>query len=326
MMAAMTLYLDRHELTGTELAGVTRDQMMETHRCDLSVQSKYGVRYLTYWWREGAETAFCLVEAPSREAAESVHREAHGQVATSIIEVEWPSLEAFLGPIVIPPDDEIREDVAFRVILSVSFDGAAPITDPSVEEELTSRGASAVVRDSDDLLSCFASPEAALRSAMAIRRSYIPVTSFLDGRNMNLRIGISGGEPVFTHVGLFGDAINEARALRRAAAPGEVLVSPLVHSVCQGKGFDWAACPQGMRLVGQVEMVADLATSEVAGLSAREVEVLRLVASGNTNEEIAARLCISRNTVATHLRHILEKTSSANRAEASTFAVRRGLV
>jgi DNA-binding CsgD family transcriptional regulator len=326
MIAAMALYLDRHELTGTELAGVTREQMLETHRCDLSVQSKYGVRYLTYWWREGSETAFCLIDAPSRDAAEAVHREAHGQIAANVIEVEWPTLEAFLGPIVIPPDDEIREDVAYRVLLSVSIDGVERGQDVAVEEELAHRGASTVLRNSDDLLSCFASAEAALRSALAIQRSYIPVTSFFDGRNLNLRIGISAGEPVFTHVGLFGDAINEARALRQAAAAGEILVSPTVFDLCQGNKFEWATSGSRRRLVGYVEPVVDCPSTGLAGLSAREVEVLRLVASGSTNDEIAARLCVSRNTVATHLRHILEKTSSANRAEASTFAVRKGLV
>jgi DNA-binding CsgD family transcriptional regulator len=61
------------------------------------------------------------------------------------------------------------------------------------------------------------------------------------------------------------------------------------------------------------------------GLTAREVEVLRLVAQGLTNKEIAYELSISTNTVATHLKHLLEKTRVANRAEATAYALRRGL-
>jgi DNA-binding CsgD family transcriptional regulator len=62
------------------------------------------------------------------------------------------------------------------------------------------------------------------------------------------------------------------------------------------------------------------------GLSAREVEVLRLLAAGKSNREIAARLVISPNTVTRHVSHILSKTNSANRAEAATYAVRHGLL
>ena len=62
-----------------------------------------------------------------------------------------------------------------------------------------------------------------------------------------------------------------------------------------------------------------------AGLSAREAQVLRLVASGLENREIAKRLFLSPNTVANHIRSILAKTGSANRTEAAAFAIRNGL-
>jgi DNA-binding CsgD family transcriptional regulator len=63
-----------------------------------------------------------------------------------------------------------------------------------------------------------------------------------------------------------------------------------------------------------------------AGLSKREVQVLRLVAAGKTNQEIATVLCRSPSTVAIHVRNILGKTQAANRAEAAAFAVRHGLL
>jgi ATP/maltotriose-dependent transcriptional regulator MalT len=63
-----------------------------------------------------------------------------------------------------------------------------------------------------------------------------------------------------------------------------------------------------------------------AGLSAREVEVLRLVAQGETNQAIAAALSISVKTVNTHVTSILNKTGCANRAAAASFALRHGLV
>jgi DNA-binding CsgD family transcriptional regulator len=63
-----------------------------------------------------------------------------------------------------------------------------------------------------------------------------------------------------------------------------------------------------------------------AGLSPREVEVLRLVAAGKENREIARHLFVSPNTVANHVRSILTKTNTANRTEAAAFAVRNALL
>jgi DNA-binding CsgD family transcriptional regulator len=63
-----------------------------------------------------------------------------------------------------------------------------------------------------------------------------------------------------------------------------------------------------------------------ARLTAREVEVLRLVARGLTNAQIAQALVLSEKTVATHLSHIFNKTTCENRASATAFAIHHGLV
>jgi uncharacterized protein DUF4242 len=57
------------------------------HEADLQTQEKYGVKYLKYWFDEGSGKVFCLVQAPSKEAAR-VHCEAHGLEADEIIEVQ----------------------------------------------------------------------------------------------------------------------------------------------------------------------------------------------------------------------------------------------
>jgi DNA-binding NarL/FixJ family response regulator len=63
-----------------------------------------------------------------------------------------------------------------------------------------------------------------------------------------------------------------------------------------------------------------------AGLSAREAEVLRLVAAGQTNREIAAALFLSEHTIHVHVRNILTKTHTDNRTHAAAFAHDHGLV
>jgi predicted ATPase/DNA-binding CsgD family transcriptional regulator len=72
---------------------------------------------------------------------------------------------------------------------------------------------------------------------------------------------------------------------------------------------------------------ADLTPRQgLANLSPRELEVLRLVASGSRNREICEALVLSESTVETHLRHIYEKTGARNRADAVAYALRQGLV
>ncbi len=63
-----------------------------------------------------------------------------------------------------------------------------------------------------------------------------------------------------------------------------------------------------------------------AGLTAREQEILTLVAEGLTNREIADRLTVSLSTVQTHYTHILTKLNLQNRAELIKYAIRRGLI
>jgi hypothetical protein len=79
----MPLYLDVHH----KIPDLSGDAAADAHKKDLKVQHKYGVNYLRYWYDEGTGKVFCLVEAPSKEAAAAVHREAHGLVADEIIEV-----------------------------------------------------------------------------------------------------------------------------------------------------------------------------------------------------------------------------------------------
>lgn len=80
----MPLYMDIHK----HVEGLTAEAVAEAHKKDLETQEKHGVKYHRYWYNEKDGTVFCLVEAPSKEAAETVHREAHGLVADELIEVQ----------------------------------------------------------------------------------------------------------------------------------------------------------------------------------------------------------------------------------------------
>lgn len=79
----MPLYMDVHNIEG----GVSADDVAGAHMRDLETQGKYGVKYIKYWVDESAGKIFCLVDAPSAEDANTVHREAHGLVADEIYPV-----------------------------------------------------------------------------------------------------------------------------------------------------------------------------------------------------------------------------------------------
>ena len=80
----MPLYMDVHTITG----GVSADDVANAHKADLETQGKHNISCLRYWVDEKEGKVFCLVEAPSADAASTVHREAHGLVADDVFEVK----------------------------------------------------------------------------------------------------------------------------------------------------------------------------------------------------------------------------------------------
>jgi hypothetical protein len=87
-IGAMPLFMDHHR--GVE--GLTAEAVADAHRKDEETQDEYGVKYLKYWFNEKTGEVFCLADAPNKEAAEAVHRAAHGLMADEITEVEEGSV------------------------------------------------------------------------------------------------------------------------------------------------------------------------------------------------------------------------------------------
>jgi hypothetical protein len=80
----MPLFLDVHD---TLPARLRANDVANARAADLEVQDRYRVRYIKQWFAPRSGRIFCLVEAPSAEAANTVHREAHGHVVDQIHEV-----------------------------------------------------------------------------------------------------------------------------------------------------------------------------------------------------------------------------------------------
>jgi DNA-binding NarL/FixJ family response regulator len=117
------------------------------------------------------------------------------------------------------------------------------------------------------------------------------------------------------------EAMREPRPYREAMAPGDAAIE-LRAEVKAGRldpeAVEGVLAAAGHRVTRRRE--------GPAGLTRREVEVLRLLARGMTNKQIAGALTISRKTVANHIEHIYLKIGTSTRAAASLFATQHGLL
>jgi DNA-binding CsgD family transcriptional regulator len=116
-------------------------------------------------------------------------------------------------------------------------------------------------------------------------------------------------------------AITEMRPHRLARSPEEaaaVVRGEVAAGHLDGEAVDVVLRAAGHRVRRRREWPA--------GLTPREVEVLRLLARGLSNKEIAELLVISRKTAGSHVEHIYAKIGASNRARASLFAMKHGLM
>ena len=139
----MPLYMDRHEFDDS----VTPLDIAQAHARDVEVQAKYAVDYITYWFDHQRGAGFCLVDGPSAEVVETVHREAHGMVGTNVIEVDRAAVEAFLGHLDRPVTGEAFVATAFRAILFTDIVGSTELT-----QRLGDAGAMRVIRAHDAIV------------------------------------------------------------------------------------------------------------------------------------------------------------------------------
>jgi class 3 adenylate cyclase len=236
--------MDRHEF-----AGLTATEAAAMHLKDLEVQGQFGVQFLTYWFDDARQTAFCLAKAPSGEAVEAVHRLSHRSVPGRVVEVDERAVERFMGGIVEHPPGEAYVETAFRTVLFTDMEGSTSLTqrlgdtgamavlrahDRIVGEALGRHGGSEVKHTGDGLMAAFPSVVGAIESAVEIQRRLAEAEERSD---LHVRIGMSAGEPVTERNDLFGAVVQLAARLCSRADPGSVLVSSAVHDLAMGKGF-----------------------------------------------------------------------------------------
>jgi class 3 adenylate cyclase len=233
----------------------TPDDVQKAHLSDLEAQERFGVKYLKYWFNPQAETICCLVHAPDAEAARKVHLEAHGLVADKIIEVQDEVVEAFLGGSVDGGLGRMitREgdpDGGFRTVLFTDITGSTSMTqrlgdaeamkiikahDSLVRREIEARHGMVIKNTGDGTMAAFPAASSAIHAATAIQKAFRVHNQRLPDRPIEVRIGMSAGEPVDEGEDLFGATVQLARRVCDAADGGQICVSNVVRELCLGK-------------------------------------------------------------------------------------------
>lgn len=108
--------------------------------------------------------------------------------------------------------------------------------------------------------------------------------------------------------------------LLKDSSPQQLLQA--IHDVYEGRSSLHPTI--ALKVIKELNQPSDLPPTEEP-LTEREVETLRLIAQGLTNQEIAEKLTISERTVGKHVSNILDKLYLANRTQAALYALRRGL-
>jgi class 3 adenylate cyclase len=240
--------------------GTTPEDVAKAHAKDMEVQEKYGVKYAKYWVNETGKKVFCLAHAPSAEAAEQVHREAHGMMPEKIIEVEADVAEVFLGGTETDPAGAVilaggsadERDPGIRTILFTDVVNSTTLTqslgdeaalailgvhDMIVRDALSASGGREIKHTGDGIMASFVSAASAVRCAIQIQRELDKHAQANPKHSLKVRVGAAVGEPVEQHNDLFGSTVQLAARLCSHAQPEQILVSNAIAELCLGKGL-----------------------------------------------------------------------------------------
>ncbi len=166
------------------------------------------------------------------------------------------------------------------------------------------------------------------REALDLFRKYQPDITLMDLQMPEMN-GIDA-------IGAIRGEFPEARIIVLTTQPGDVQVSRALKAGARGyllKGMLRKELLETIRAVhaGHKRLSSE-AAAEIAehaiddALTPREIDVLRLVAAGNSNKEIGARLSLTEVTVKSHVKSILAKLGASDRTHAVTIALRRGII
>jgi len=257
----MPLFMDFHKGLNVSIEEIKR-----FHIADETVQNKYGVKYHQFWVNEEEGTVFCLMEGPDKESCAAVHREAHGGVACSIVEVAVGFYKLFMGNSHLIEQGHVKysngtTDAGIRHLLVLNIEGGAlakdrqfqALKDPCQARELTLSliskydGREVNRLPDDSFLAVFDSPECAVRCGLRIQKELLDKKSTPGDREWNIvfKIGLSSGQPVTESGDFFSKATLLACRLCHVASHDGFLISAKVQEYCNVQELSRDAARKG---------------------------------------------------------------------------------
>jgi DNA-binding NarL/FixJ family response regulator len=194
------------------------------------------------------------------------------------------------------------------------------------DHPLLREGIAAIINNEPDML--MVAQAASGREAIQKFREHQPDITLMD-----LRLPDMSGIEVLIAI---RTEFSEARIIMLTTFEGDVEIHRALEAGARGYMLKSMPPKDLVDVIRQVHAGKKRVPAEVAAqlaehlsdesLTAREIDVLRHVAGGNRNRDIAERLFISEETVKVHIKHLMEKLGASDRTQAVAIAVRRGII
>src|SRR2546428_745242 len=245
----MPLYLDVHN----KVDGLSTMMAAEAHKKDLAVQGKYGVNYIRYWYDEGTGKGFCLVQAPSKEAAALVPPERYTprylaqKILTSRhalegerkqVTVLFADMKGSMELLAARDPEEARkilDPVLERMMEAVHrYEGTV---NQVMGDGIMALFGAPVAHEDHAVRACYAAlrmQESVKKYAEEVRRSHAAV--------VKIRVGLNSGEVVVRAIGsdlhmdytAVGQTTHLAARMEQLADPGGIVITPDTLALVEG--------------------------------------------------------------------------------------------
>lgn len=271
----MPLFMDYHKGLS-----VSVEDIKKAHIADEAVQSKYGVIYHQFWVNEQDGTVFCLMEGPDKESCAAVHREAHGNVACSIVEVATGFYNLLMGNDHLLDGGHVKRadgtpDHGLRNILVLNIQRAPDARRSLAHRSVNNPYAAKAVCFSciqqfkgrqvnwlhdDSLVAVFDTTLDAVSCALKMQESLLVRrrNGSNDEWNILFKMGLSVGQPLTERGDLFSETVTTARRLCSIANPNEILFSSRIHEVCDVKALVRGKASVRILTAREQEFIMDL--------------------------------------------------------------------
>lgn len=262
----MPVFMDLH--IGQD---ITPEIIAVAHQRDLDIQHEFNCKCLTYWFDESRGNAYCLIEAPNKEAVYELHKNSHEQLPDEIIEVDRRVIKAFLGRIHDPEvvdyiiDQKIKvfNDPAFRIILIGKWKDQKVLQKELGKEkslDLISE-ANQLIRKiieknqgvasedkGDEVIATFTSAIQALMCSLEFKPVLGPKFQKLD-----LKTAIHAGEPVERGEELFGSTLRFGKFLFTLKKSNSIYISHTVKGLLESSNHQSLLEGESFKILNKLE-------------------------------------------------------------------------